>query len=74
MGFGGETLDHCATATKNSSRQHSAVLSATRGQSANGCLKAFHQEHKNVVFKKLDGMGGASIFRVMGQTPTCQSF
>lgn len=32
-------------------------------------LKAFHKEHANVVFKKLDGMGGASIFRVMEQDP-----
>lgn len=32
-------------------------------------LKAFHQEHKNVVFKKLDGMGGASIFRLMEADP-----
>jgi glutathione synthase len=32
-------------------------------------LKAFHAEHKNVVFKKLDGMGGASIFRVMESDP-----
>ena len=32
-------------------------------------LKAFHKEHKNVVFKKLDGMGGASIFRVMENDP-----
>lgn len=32
-------------------------------------LKAFHKEHKNVVFKKLDGMGGASIFRVMEADP-----
>ncbi|MEM7078518.1 MAG: glutathione synthase [Pseudomonadota bacterium] len=32
-------------------------------------LKAFHAEHKNVVFKKLDGMGGASIFRVMEGDP-----
>lgn len=32
-------------------------------------LKAFHAEHKNVVFKKLDGMGGASIFRVMENDP-----
>lgn len=27
-------------------------------------LKAFHQEHKDVIFKPLDGMGGSSIFRV----------
>lgn len=32
-------------------------------------LKAFHQHHANVVFKKLDGMGGASIFRIMQQDP-----
>ncbi len=32
-------------------------------------LKAFHAEHKNVVFKKLDGMGGASIFRIMENDP-----
>ena len=32
-------------------------------------LKAFHKQHANVVFKKLDGMGGASIFRVMKQDP-----
>ena len=32
-------------------------------------LKEFHAEHKNVVFKKLDGMGGASIFRVMENDP-----
>ncbi len=27
-------------------------------------LRAFHAEHKDVIFKPLDGMGGASIFRV----------
>jgi glutathione synthase len=32
-------------------------------------LKAFHAEHENVVFKKLDGMGGASIFRITGNDP-----
>ncbi|MEM7098924.1 MAG: glutathione synthase [Pseudomonadota bacterium] len=32
-------------------------------------LKEFHSQHKNVVFKKLDGMGGASIFRVMEDDP-----
>ena len=32
-------------------------------------LKNFHAEHKNVVFKKLDGMGGASIFRIMESDP-----
>ncbi len=28
-------------------------------------LRAFQARHKNVVFKPLDGMGGASIFRIM---------
>jgi glutathione synthase len=28
-------------------------------------LRAFQREHKNVVFKPLDGMGGASVFRIM---------
>ena len=32
-------------------------------------LRDFHAEHKNVVFKKLDGMGGASIFRIMEEDP-----
>ena len=27
-------------------------------------LKAFHQEHGDVIFKPLDGMGGSSIFRI----------
>lgn len=32
-------------------------------------LKAFHSEHKDVIFKPLDGMGGASIFRVRADDP-----
>ena len=32
-------------------------------------LREFHHQHKNVIFKKLDGMGGASIFRVMQDDP-----
>ena len=32
-------------------------------------LKAFHATHKNCVFKRLDGMGGASIFRIMEDDP-----
>lgn len=27
-------------------------------------LKAFHREHRDVIFKPLDGMGGSSIFRL----------
>ncbi len=32
-------------------------------------LKEFHATHKNCVFKRLDGMGGASIFRIMEDDP-----
>jgi glutathione synthase len=32
-------------------------------------LKAFHREHGDVIFKPLDGMGGASIFRVCSDDP-----
>ena len=32
-------------------------------------IKAFHQEHGDIILKPLDGMGGASIFRVMHGDP-----
>jgi glutathione synthase len=32
-------------------------------------LKAFHKEHEDVIFKPLDGMGGASIFRLKASDP-----
>lgn len=32
-------------------------------------LKAFHQEHGDVIFKPLDGMGGSSIFRLKKDDP-----
>ncbi|MBK79498.1 MAG: glutathione synthase [Gammaproteobacteria bacterium] len=32
-------------------------------------LRAFHREHQNVVFKRLDGMGGKSVFRMMADDP-----
>lgn len=32
-------------------------------------LRAFQREHKHVVFKPLDGMGGASVFRIMDADP-----
>jgi glutathione synthase len=37
--------------------------------SSNEQLKAFHDEHKDVIYKPLDGMGGASIFRVKADDP-----
>ena len=32
-------------------------------------LKAFHQQHEDVIYKPLDGMGGTSIFRVKPDDP-----
>jgi glutathione synthase len=32
-------------------------------------LKSFHQKHRDVIFKPLDGMGGTSIFRVRADDP-----
>jgi len=32
-------------------------------------LRAFHAAHGNVVFKRLDGMGGSSVFRMMAHDP-----
>lgn len=32
-------------------------------------LKAFHDEHKDVIFKPLDGMGGSQIFRLKHDDP-----
>jgi glutathione synthase len=32
-------------------------------------LRDFYREHRNVVFKRLDGMGGMSVFRVMEGDP-----
>lgn len=34
-----------------------------------GRLKAFHQEHQDIILKPLDGMGGASIFRIKPDDP-----
>jgi glutathione synthase len=41
--------------------QHTAPTLVTRD---NQRLRAFHAEHKDVILKPLDGMGGAGIFRV----------
>lgn len=38
-------------------------MSPTLVSSQASLLKAFHNEHQDVIFKPLDGMGGASIFR-----------
>lgn len=35
----------------------------------NARLRAFHQQHQDVIFKPLDGMGGSGIFRVKADDP-----
>ncbi|UTA48228.1 glutathione synthase [Simiduia sp. 21SJ11W-1] len=35
----------------------------------NARLRAFHKQHQDVIFKPLDGMGGAGIFRVKADDP-----
>jgi glutathione synthase len=44
--------------------QFSEFTSPTLVSSSSTRLRAFHAEHGDVIFKPLDGMGGAGIFRV----------
>jgi glutathione synthase len=44
--------------------QFSQFTSPTLVTSSETRLRAFHAEHGDVIFKPLDGMGGAGIFRV----------
>jgi len=44
--------------------QFSKYTSPTLVSSSAARLRAFHAEHKDVILKPLDGMGGAGIFRV----------
>jgi glutathione synthase len=44
--------------------QFSQFTSPTLVSSNEKRLRAFHAEHRDVIFKPLDGMGGAGIFRV----------
>ena len=37
--------------------------------SSEALLKEFHEKHEDVIFKPLDGMGGASIFRAKPEDP-----
>ncbi|WP_426111729.1 glutathione synthase [Massilia sp. PWRC2] len=45
--------------------QFSQFTSPTLVTSSDTRLRAFHAEHGDVIFKPLDGMGGAGIFRIM---------
>jgi glutathione synthase len=49
---------------KLSIAQFSQFTSPTLVSSSSTHLRAFHAEHGDVIFKPLDGMGGAGIFRV----------
>jgi glutathione synthase len=49
---------------KLSIAQFSEFTSPTLVSSSGALLRAFHAEHGDVIFKPLDGMGGAGIFRV----------
>jgi len=49
---------------KLSIAQFSQYTSPTLVTSSDTQLRAFHAEHGDVIFKPLDGMGGAGIFRV----------
>jgi glutathione synthase len=49
---------------KLSIAQFSQYTSPTLVTSSSTRLRAFHAEHGDVIFKPLDGMGGAGIFRV----------
>jgi len=49
---------------KLSIAQFSQFTSPTLVSSSGTRLRAFHAEHGDVIFKPLDGMGGAGIFRV----------
>jgi glutathione synthase len=49
---------------KLSIAQFSQYTSPTLVSSSGTLLRAFHAEHRDVIFKPLDGMGGAGIFRV----------
>jgi glutathione synthase len=49
---------------KLSIAQFSQYTSPTLVSSSAARLRAFHAEHKDVILKPLDGMGGAGIFRV----------
>jgi glutathione synthase len=49
---------------KLSIAQFSQFTSPTLVSSSGTHLRAFHAEHGDVIFKPLDGMGGAGIFRV----------
>ena len=49
---------------KLSIAQFSQFTAPTLVTSSDTLLRAFHAEHRDVIFKPLDGMGGAGIFRV----------
>ena len=45
------------------------LMSPTMVTRSADLLRHFHQQHKDVIFKPLDGMGGSSIFRLRQDDP-----
>jgi glutathione synthase len=54
----------CATTRKSSRSWSSAVRTAHAGDPLAEAIRAFHAEHRDIILKPLDGMGGMGIFRV----------
>jgi len=46
--------------------EHTPTTLVTRSSAK---LRSFHQQHQDVILKPLDGMGGASIFRMKHDDP-----
>lgn len=59
----------CATATKLYTARFSDLTPETLVTRSKAQLKAFWQQHGDIIMKPLDGMGGASIFRVKEGDP-----
>jgi glutathione synthase len=49
--------------------EHTDMIAPTTVSRDAGVLKAFHAEHRDVIFKPLDGMGGMGIFRAKADDP-----
>jgi len=63
------TRPRCATTTRSSASSNSRSSSRRRWRRAIGRGARFIDEHRDVILKRLDGMGGESIFRVREDDP-----
>lgn len=67
---GAAMLNHPEKLTITEFAQFTSPTLVTRDMAR---VKAFHQEHKDVVVKPLDGMGGMGIFRLQEKEPNLSS-